>query len=73
MKFLAVIHIVFLPLTVITGIGGMSEFSMMTQNIWWPHAYGGLAVFLVVVGFVTYLLVRGIGAPGSNNNNSRRR
>ena len=67
MKFLALIKIVFLPLTVITGIGGMSEFSMMTRNIWWPHAYAGLAVFLVVVGFVTYLLVRGIGAPGNNN------
>ena len=69
MKYLAIINIVFMPLTVITGLGGMSEFTMMTEGIWWPHAYSGLAVFMVAIGFVTYLLVRGIGAP----RNSRRR
>ncbi|MBE6391326.1 MAG: magnesium transporter CorA family protein [Lentisphaerae bacterium] len=69
MKYLAIINIVFMPLTVITGLGGMSEFTMMTEGIWWPHAYSALAVFMVVIGFVTYLLVRGIGAP----RNSRRR
>ena len=69
MKYLAVINIVFLPLTVITGIGGMSEFTMMTEGIWWPHAYSMLVVILVIVGFITYRLVRDIGAP----RNSRRR
>ena len=60
---------VFMPLTVITGLGGMSEFTMMTEGIWWPHAYSVLVVFMVAVGFITYLLVRGIGTP----RNSRRR
>lgn len=69
MKYLAVINIVFLPLTVITGIGGMSEFTMMTEGIWWPHAYSMLVVILVIIGFITYRLVRDIGAP----RNSRRR
>ena len=69
MKYLAVINIVFMPLTVITGLGGMSEFTMMTEGIWWPHAYSGLAVIMVIIGFATYYLVRGIGP----SRNSRRR
>ena len=69
MKYLAIINIVFMPLTVITGLGGMSEFTMMTEGIWWPHAYSVLVVFMIAVGFITYLLVRGIGTP----RNSRRK
>ena len=69
MKYLAVINIVFMPLTVITGIGGMSEFTMMTEGIWWPHAYAALVVVMVIIGFVTYRLVHDIGAP----RNARRR
>ena len=69
MKYLAIINIVFMPLTVITGLGGMSEFSMMTEGIWWPHAYSALVLVLVLIGYITYLLVRKIGANGG----SRRR
>lgn len=65
MKYLAIINIVFMPLTVITGLGGMSEFSMMTEGIWWPHAYSAMVLFMIIVGYVTYLLVRRIGATGS--------
>jgi len=69
MKYLAIINIVFMPLTVITGLGGMSEFTMMTEGIWWPHAYSALVVFMIAVGYVTYLLVRNIGTQ----NTTRRR
>lgn len=65
MKYLAVINIVFMPLTVITGIGGMSEFTMMTEGVWWPHAYAALVVVMIIIGFVTYRLVHDIGAPRS--------
>ena len=65
MKYLAIINIVFMPLTVITGLGGMSEFSMMTEGVWWPHAYSAMVLFMIIVGYVTYLLVRRIGATGS--------
>jgi magnesium transporter len=68
---LAVINIVFLPLTVITGLGGMSEFTMMTEGIWWPHAYSALVVVLVIIGFVTYRLVHDIGAPRNRNSKGR--
>ncbi len=63
MKLLAIINVVFMPLTVITGLGGMSEFTMMTEKIWWPHAYAGLIVVMVAISFITYLLVRDIGVP----------
>ncbi len=66
MKYLAVINVVFMPITVITGIGGMSEFAMVTEGLWWPHAYSALILVMVVIGYVTYLLVRGIGT-GSNS------
>ena len=62
MKYLAVINIVFMPLTVITGLGGMSEFSDMTKGLWWPHAYSALALAMVVIGYITYLLVERTGA-----------
>ena len=69
MKYLAIINVVFMPLTVITGLGGMSEFTMMTEGIWWPHAYSALVLVMVVIGYVTYLLVKQIGM----RDNGRRR
>jgi magnesium transporter len=62
MKYLAIINVVFMPLTVITGIGGMSEFTMMTEGIWWPHAYSALVIVLVIVGYITYRLVNQIAS-----------
>ncbi|MBO5307767.1 MAG: magnesium transporter CorA family protein [Lentisphaeria bacterium] len=61
MKYLAIINVVFMPLTVITGLGGMSEFTMMTEGIWWPHAYSALVLVLIIVGYITYRLVNQIG------------
>ena len=61
MKYLAVINVVFLPLMVITGVGGMSEFTMMTEGVWWPHAYSALTMVLVLVGYITFRLVNQIG------------
>lgn len=53
-KRLTVINIIFLPLNLIAGIGGMSEYSMMTQAWGWPIAYGIFIVAMVVIGFITY-------------------
>lgn len=57
MKRLTVINVVFMPLNVISGIGGMSEFSMMTHGIPWPIAYGVFSLGLVLVGWVTYKIL----------------
>lgn len=61
MKQLAIINIVFMPLNVITGLGGMSEFTMMTSHVWWPHAYSALIMIMAVIGYITYLMVKRVG------------
>ena len=62
MKYLAIINVVFMPITVITGLGGMSEFTNMAERcgVWWPHAYSLLMLIMVIVGYVTYLLMQRI-------------
>jgi magnesium transporter len=74
MKYLAVINVVFMPLTVITGLGGMSEFTMMTEGIWWPYAYSALVIGMILVGYITYILVQRIGSTsGSGSGSGKRR
>jgi magnesium transporter len=50
------ISIIFMPINILAGIGGMSEFSMMTKdfNIGWPAAYAGFLLGSMVVGWATY-------------------
>lgn len=57
MKRLTVINVVFMPLNVISGVGGMSEFSMMTKHIPWPIAYSAFMVGLVLLGWITYKIL----------------
>ena len=65
MKYLAIINVIFMPLTVITGLGGMSEFTMMTNGIWWPHAYSALVLVMVIIGYITYLILKKIEQVGT--------
>ncbi|HLO78540.1 MAG TPA: magnesium and cobalt transport protein CorA [Magnetospirillum sp.] len=55
---LTVAGVVFMPLNVLAGVGGMSEFSMMTQGIPWPIAYGAFMVGMTLVGWGTYVTVK---------------
>ena len=55
---LTVISLVFMPLNVIAGIGGMSEFSMMTAGIPWQMAYSGLLTGLAFVSWLTFMGVQ---------------
>jgi magnesium transporter len=57
-KRLTVLSVVFMPLNVLAGIGGMSEFSMMTQGIPWPVSYALFTIALGVIAWITYLLLR---------------
>lgn len=57
-KQLTVVSVVFMPLNVLAGIGGMSEFSMMTQGIPWQISYSTFTVGLVIVAWLTYILLR---------------
>ncbi len=55
---LTAISVVFVPLNIIAGIGGMSEFSMMTQGIPWPVSYGAFAIAMGLFGWGTYVTLR---------------
>ncbi len=54
------ISIIFMPINILAGIGGMSEFSMMSKdfNIDWPMAYAGFVLGSVVVGWGTYHVLK---------------
>jgi magnesium transporter len=52
---LTVFSVVFMPINILAGMGGMSEFSMMTQGVPWPVAYGVFVLCSVLVGLLTYL------------------
>lgn len=58
MKRLTVINVVFVPLNVLAGICGMSEFTMMTQGIPWPVAYSLFILGLTIIGVSTYKILR---------------
>jgi len=58
MKRLTVINVVFMPLNVIAGICGMSEFTMMTEKVPWPLAYGLFVFGLSLIGLSTYWFLR---------------
>ena len=55
---LTVFGVVFMPINILAGMGGMSEFSMMTQKIAWPLAYGAFLVGASFVGWATYAAVK---------------
>jgi magnesium transporter len=55
---LTVFGVVFMPINILAGMGGMSEFSMMTQGIPWPLAYGLFLMGSVLVGLTTYVALR---------------
>ncbi len=56
-KNLTIINIIFLPLNLIASIGGMSEFTMMTEKIPWPISYGLLLIAMVIIGWLTFLII----------------
>jgi magnesium transporter len=72
-KRLTIISIVFLPLNVIASIGGMSEFSEWTKGLDWRIAYALFSVGLVAIAFITWLLIRGMGAGKSGGGYGWRR
>jgi magnesium transporter len=55
LKKLTLINVIFLPLTLIASIGGMSEFSMMTQGIDWRISYALLAGGMALLGWSTWV------------------
>jgi magnesium transporter len=57
---LTMITTVFMPLTMLAGIGGMSEWTMMTGADNWRVAYPAFLAAMVVIGFANYYLLKWI-------------
>jgi magnesium transporter len=71
LKRLTVISVVFMPINVLAGIGGMSEFSMMTRVIPWPVAYGIFIVGMIGIGIMTYVGLRHMESRRIRNHRDR--
>lgn len=57
LKKLTLINVIFLPLTLIASIGGMSEYSMMTQGIDWRISYALLVAGMALLGWATWVVL----------------
>jgi magnesium transporter len=71
LKNLTLINIVFLPLNLIASIGGMSEWSMMTQGLDWRVSYSLFLLGMVVFGWGTWLFMKKVidrGPSGAKAN-----
>jgi len=69
-KRLTIISVVFMPLNVLAGIGGMSEFTMMTEGVPWPIAYSTFAVALITIGWLTFAGLRFLENRKIKNNSA---
>lgn len=58
MRRLTLITTIFMPLTLLSGIGGMSEYTMMTQKWGWPLAYLILLVVFVIIALINFILLK---------------
>ena len=55
---LTMLSVVFLPMNILAGMGGMSEYSRVTEWAPWPIAYGAFAIGTAAIGWLTYRVVR---------------
>jgi magnesium transporter len=56
-KRLTLIATIFMPLTLLSGIGGMSEFTMFTGQEHWKIAYPLFMLGMAVIGVITYYVI----------------
>ena len=59
-KRLTIITTVFMPLTLIASIGGMSEWSMMTGPQNWKLSYPLFLAAMVVIGALNFIFIKGL-------------
>jgi magnesium transporter len=64
---LTLIATVFMPLTLLASIGGMSEWSMMTGPGNWKITYPLFLLGMVVIAIINYLLIRRIEKKGKQS------
>lgn len=57
---------IFMPLTLLAGVGGMSEWSMMTGPRNWKVSYPAFLGLMVVIGTATYFVLRWVEKKGQD-------
>jgi len=74
MKKLTVLSVVFMPLNLLAGIGGMSEWSSFTKGLSPALSYTLALAIMIVVGFVTYMILgwTGLGERSASPNHRKR-
>jgi magnesium transporter len=55
---LTFITTIFMPLSLLAGIGGMSEWSMMTGPENWRFTYPAFLLAMILLGFISYHLLK---------------
>jgi len=73
LKNLTMINVVFMPLTLIASIGGMSEFTILLDafHIGWPLGYAGFSLAMLVLGVGLWWLVRILAEHWGGSNGKR--
>ncbi len=66
-KRLTIISVVFMPLNLLAGIGGMSEYSVMTESIPRSVSYPAFVLSMMLVGWLTFLGLRRVERRRSKN------
>jgi magnesium transporter len=72
LKKLTMINIIFLPLNLISGIGGMSEYSMMTNGIPWQLSYSLLSFAMIGIGWLTAKFLNRINSAAGSKRGRRK-
>jgi magnesium transporter len=67
---LTFITTIFMPLTLLAGIGGMSEWSMMTGPQNWKMAYPLFLLAMVIIGVANYYLLKRLDKKDRDQNRS---
>lgn len=70
---LTLIATIFMPLTLLAGIGGMSEWSMMTGPANWKIAYPAFLIGVAIIGIINYYLIRRIEKKTSSGSEIQRK
>jgi magnesium transporter len=63
---LTFITTIFMPLSLLAGIGGMSEWTMMTGAANWRIAYPLFLLAMVVIGVANYYLLKALEQRGGS-------
>ncbi len=64
LRKLTIINVIFLPLNLIAGIGGMSEYSAIMKDVPWQISYSLFALAMVSIGWLTSVIINKMSNGG---------